>query len=759
MARIKGQLLQGAGTIDATNPALNDENMTGKQVIDNIHPDANRVEQLNPNVTTAAASVVGQAATGMANIAEQQNKINVDLQTLPTPTEQTKVVQPTTQVTSLAQPTAPTEQPKPSKEATTTTTLTPPEEGAGEVEKAEHDIELLSTFARDALTSTDDPTSKMKFNQALSNIGLFNQAQRELLQQQINSDPSFAGQPTGTALLSMLARQQGFDVSNLITDLSVESANRIRDLNRWGFERMTSINKVKEQDKFNIRNEMLLAGDFTGYAARFKEDTGVDIDVSSLKELSPATRQAVAEQQNMLTEALRSGDMVKAKEIFDVITALAPNTFQGADFDSMNFEEKSFLLSSEQTEIIDAQIRLDIAQGDTDAAVNGIETKFTLEERIAGGVELFNTKSLEEVNAALATMGQAPIEDITELIGREDELFTAFKINEIANESSKTVVDDISDFLTRELQQQFKGVMLDDTDMQLIRSMAMDLSTGGFFHTDSNGDLVVDPSELISPWESGSISENQFKHWPTMDADGTVSGSDEFYTTSNPQAAPDTAIGKYEADLDRKWDEYISNTTRGETVSMLAWFRATQAGTVPFDENNLREGDKKPVSPVDEVEIEALKANIAAMSITDFNNKMDNDPSFFTNVTNIATNFATASSLENLSMGKLSSDIINGPTNGIVKIDGNVVKFGKITSIDGGGPIRHMAIDVIRLDDSGNEIGTAQLIMSGPDKGKFILTSESNVVDVGVGGAGFDAGSIASIVSYDEYINSLQESE
>jgi len=158
---------------------------------------------------------------------------------------------------------------------------------------AQTDLQLLNDAARDALVSQDDPVSKAKFNQALSNIGLFNQAQRDLLQQQINNNPDLAGQPTGTALLSMMARQQGADVSNLITTLSLESANRIRDLNKWGFERLSAITTFKKNEAAGIRSELLQAGDFTGYANRFKEDMGFNIDVSALKEMSPATQQTL----------------------------------------------------------------------------------------------------------------------------------------------------------------------------------------------------------------------------------------------------------------------------------------------------------------------------------------------------------------------------------------------------------------------------------------------------------------------------------
>jgi len=636
----------------------------------------------------------------------------------------------TTAVKPITPAITPVEQKAVKPAVVTTPTEAPPKPAPTvaetETAQAQTDLQLLNDAARDALVSQNDPISKAKFNQALSNIGLANQAQRDLLQQQINSSPDLAGQPTGTALLSMMARQQGADVSNLITSMSLESANRIRDLNKWGFDRLSAITSFKKQEAAGIRSELLQAGDFTGYANRFKEDTGIDIDVSSLKELSPATQQAIATQQDLLDAALTSGNLEKAQQHFDTIVGLAPNAFKGATFEDMGFADQSYKLKSSRNEEFDRQIRLDVAQGDIDDAINGIETRFTLEERQAGGIELFQEKTLEEINAALTAAGLDTIEDKTELIGQEQELFTAFKIADIVTQTDRTVVDNANDFLTDELQKTFGDILLDDTDKQLIRSFANDMVTGGEFQVDADGNVMIDPNELVKPWEAGSATEHNFKNWPMMDAEGNVTDASEFFTESNPEPDPDSAMGIYYADLNKKFDAYNLNTAKDERISMMAWFRATKAGTQEVDPDLIPESEKKVEGLDSEVDTRAFKADLGAMTDTEFTNEFHQDSNFRTQVLDGALLFNNNESFEGLTKDTIRKDILEGPTRGYLKIGDSVLKVDKVddlTNKTGTGDGRqHQAVKMFTVDSkTGKKTGSEYiLILDGPQKGQLV---------------------------------------
>ena len=574
-------------------------------------------------------------------------------------------------------------------------------------------------LAREALEATDDPTSKARFNQALSRIGLFNQAQKDMLQQQINNDPSLAGQPTGTALLGMLARQQGGDVSNIITNLSLESANRIRELNTWGFERLSAVTKFREGQKADIRRDLLSAGDFDAYASRFKEDTGINIDVSDLKEMSPATQTAILTQQDLLHDALVAGNLQKAEEHFNTIVSLAPNSFKGASFKDMGFEDESFLLGSDQDESISLQIRNDVNQGEFDRAIEGIETRFDLEQRIDGGVELFTNKTVEEINEALSSVGLDPIADKSELIGREDELFTAFKVSDILKESSKTQIDHAVDFFVDNLMKTEGAVMLDDTDMRLIRSMADDMVTGGYFATDGDGNITIDPNELVRPWEEGSPTENEFKSWPIMDLEGKITEESEYYTESNPEALPDSEIGKYEADLDAKWADYKRNTPKDDQVSMNSWFFGTKGGTVDFNETNVPGGlDNGGGGGTTDLELEKFKAELGTLSKIEFDNRL-NDPDFYKNVQSALTDFSRDDALNNLTIDNIKSDFVDGPTKGFLKVGGVTMRVDEPSigdTISG-----HKTITFRETDDNGVIIPNSglSLLVSGEHKGKI----------------------------------------
>lgn len=727
MARINGTLRKTLKTaLDNQPNNINDLDSTSNPALEtNTLQSSTQVKPLGGG---GLGSQIIQGTTGQAPIVQPAIKAQPITQP---PLTQAPAVQPqarsTATTTTETVKVAPLKQ-EPSKKQAVPVEAVTPEADPIKNEKAlqaEKDVADLSTFARDSLLATDDPISKARFNQALSSIGLFNQAQSQLLQQQINNDPSLAGQPTGTALLSMLARQQGADVSSLITSLSIESANRVRDLNTWGFDRLTKITKDRETDKDNIRAELLNAGDFEGYAAQFKADTGIDIDVTNMRELSPATQNAILTQETLLNAALVSGDLEQAKQHFDTIIAMAPNAFKGATFESMGFEDQSYLLGSEQDESIARQVRLNLNQvpPDVENAVQGIELQFNLEERTQGGKDLFQDKTIDEINEALTAAGLDTITDKTELIGREDELFTAFKINDILKASSKTVVDDTFDFLVDNLQKQFEGVLLDDVDLQLIRGMADDLVTGGFFDVDADGNVTVDPNELVKPWEDGSATENEFKSWPVMDAEGNIISGSEFYTKSNPPPAPDSAMGKVEADLDKKWTNYKLNTPKDDWVSMTDWYRATKGGTTGFDETIIPKGNSNEFDVLRLAELETFKTGLTLMNETEINSKIKNNPSFRADLLDIALPFSSTQEFSALSLNTIKSDINNGETNGFIKVGNTLFRFSpditEAFKTEDGKDIQVTSLSV--FDSSGKQFFYPfSLILSGPMKGSII---------------------------------------
>lgn len=480
-------------------------------------------------------------------------------------------------------------------------------------------IDDLAAKAKEFLTSTEDPNAQRIFNQAISNIGAFNQAQRDLLQQQINQNPDLVGQPAGTALLSMLARQQGFDLANLTTKLSIEAANRIRELNRFGFNQSFAIEEFRIGQKADLRGELLDAGDIDAYANQLKKDTGIEIDTTALKELSPATVGAVNQQLALMDAALAAGNLDAARGHFDTILALSPNAFAGAEFDTLGFEDKSFLLKSAQDEQIEGQIRLDIAQQDLIGAQNGINSLFDEAVRIEQGNTLLAEKSLEEINSALEFAGKAPVTDKSELLGREDEVFSAFKMQEIDGASDKTAIDAGVDIIMKDLAKTNPGIMIDPDAESLVRTWVRNIELG------------LDPNDQLLPWDPKSPDSYEFFSWPVLDVDGnTVPGTEsEFYTESNPRPAPNTALGQEADRLDKAWVAYLRATPVNEQLTRLGWFDATKAGTQEPDPTLVKPGDEPPDTGEPDIpgtfggDIETAE-EIAALTPLEFEKLLDN---------------------------------------------------------------------------------------------------------------------------------------
>lgn len=451
-------------------------------------------------------------------------------------------------------------------------------------------IDNLRAFASESLTATEDPNSTRIFNRAMTRIGLFNQAQQDMLQMQINQDPSLSGQRAGDALMGMLSVQQGFQVSDLVAQLSVEAANRVRDLNQWGFEKAFKIWDYEETQKANIRQEMLAAGDIDGFAAQFTADTGIDIDVQDLKELSPETQAAIETQLKLMDKALRAGNIEAARAHFETVTGLAPNMYKGADFDSLGFADDSYIMQSEMKEEIEGTVRLNIAQGDWGTASEGIKRLFPDETiRIDNGRTAIDTKTIGEINDILSAVGKDPITDKDDLIGLEDEFFVDSEISRIKSDYEKNIIDVKTKDLITELGNQGYDTT-DPTLQQSVRSWVFDLEIGGYLE-EVDGEVRIREGASIPPWDENSLDAHLFTDWPVLGADGEIiDAGDDPYGPTNPKPDPDSERGKYYADLDQKWESYLRTTSTEDRVPRETWFSGTKAGTVPYDEANVEAG-------------------------------------------------------------------------------------------------------------------------------------------------------------------------
>ena len=313
------------------------------------------------------------------------------------------------------------------------------------------------------------------------------------------------------------------------------------------------------------------------------------------------------------------------------------------------------------------------------------------------------------------------------MIGREDELFSAFKIEELGSGIDKTAVDVGVDFLTNELNKLNPGLSLDPEANQLIRSFVLDLNTGGDLITDAEGNVSFDPNELIQPWDDESDSVHIFKSWPVMDAEGNIVEKGGFYTESDPRAAPDTELGKYADDLDKQWESYLLNTPKEGRLNRDQWFFATQGGTGEVDEAKVPEGIGKDTGSGLGADFDAdvFETDIATMGDIEFDNKFSQDKAFRdTLFKTSATNFTSSAVVGNLTQEKINNELLDGVSKGYFKIGDNVLRFdpdNKVNTINATGGGGGDATNIQLIDpDTGEVRGNFTLVLSGEHAGRII---------------------------------------
>lgn len=595
----------GSGPLDPSTPSKSPfispsspDKGVYSSLFPNQNPAANTIRQVSQPDPAALPQVKGMLGTNSPQVSTQTAS-TVPITRAPIPTPQSEFTPEQPKVTRASIPAPEVQEDKPTNDPPIVraanpepqTKYTPPEA------PKEDDLATLREYAKNALLAKEDPAAIKAFNNAIVNFGIQSQVQRDLLQQQINADPQLRGQGAGTALLSWMAIQNGAQYSDLAIQLGEKAADRVRDLNQWGFDKLSGILEYKDGKAANIRQELLNAGDYDGYARQFKNDTGIDVNIADLKELSPATQNAVGNLLSLMEKAIQSGNLDHARKLFDNITKLSPKAFDGATFDELGFADDSYLNRSQTNDQIGTQIRLDVNQGNLDEARAGI-LRLNPDKgvRETKGRQAIDSMSLEDINKVLKDAGSSEITDKSELIGREDDFFQDKEISRIKSESGKTVVDQTVSFLSEELKKQ--GYDITNPELvKALRSYSLNLQLNGGLTVNSKGEVEVDPNTLIPPWDDRSVDSHLFSDWPVLDSNGNeIDKGWEPYGESNPKPPPNSGRGSYYENLDAKWEEYLMKTPSENRLTRKQWFYATNAGTTPVDEKNIP-GGLKPTTP------------------------------------------------------------------------------------------------------------------------------------------------------------------
>ncbi len=276
-------------------------------------PQAQTVPQADKTTIAAPAAPIPQAQT-----VPQTDKTQVAAPIASTPQAQTAPAADKTQVAAPSTPPPPAQ----TDTSTAAASATPPAPPAATSSALDDNMATYEKIAMDFANGVvDDKVFKTTTNNAIMQMGLNNQSERDALQMKINQDPSLAGQGAGTALLSMMAAKQNFSADQMFGQLAQDAQQKILDLQKYGLEQGVAINAQRQRDAYTKIAALQDAGDFAGANDLLAQTTGQPR--GSLSDTgSTAARTRMASDISTL---LQTGDVNAAADKIATLTGTRPD--------------------------------------------------------------------------------------------------------------------------------------------------------------------------------------------------------------------------------------------------------------------------------------------------------------------------------------------------------------------------------------------------------------------------------------------------
>lgn len=429
-------------------------------------------------------------------------------------------------------------------------------------------FKTLIDTATAALTATDDPLAKVKFNQAIQNIGLQNQAATDALKMKIAADPSLRGQGAGNAMLNLTASQMNMNVDQLIGQMTSESIQRIIDLNKWGFDQLNQVTQERENYQQNLRNDLLNAGDIDGWANLMEQQTGVQVDRAALKEASPTTLKLMENLTLGITNSLKDGDEARARTLFDQLKAAAPNQFGSMTFEDFVSKRDLWTESNAAKQETLTAIRDRIADGDVASAISGLQSLYSEDESAANGRKLLTDgMTLDEANRLLTQAGYDKVASLDDMIGLEDELYISSELDKL--KKGLEGADTFNQMVLNESKElaQYLGVDALTPEMQqgLKEFLYQARVTGGIVMGD-DGNFHFAEGAQTPPWlDPKAPSAVLYQAWPLP---GQTTFSADF-------PAEGSALAERNKQLDTAYTAYVTaNPDPASHMTREQWYQA-----------------------------------------------------------------------------------------------------------------------------------------------------------------------------------------
>lgn len=459
----------------------------------------------------------------------------------------------------------------------------------------------------------DDPIAKIQYNQILNGVGPKNQAVLQGLGMKL-AQSNLDGQGAGNALLEMMARDNEYEMGQLMSNVASDSAKRLADMNQWGFSKANEIYTQMQTQKRRDLEDAIKNGQFDTASSLWSDIyPGVPFDMGAAKASSPMATANFNSRMKIVDQFVSQGNAEQAKQMMDKLAEDMPEMFgfpndpaaakaavAGIDFTTEAWQNN---LAAQDT--ASKAARVAALQGDAAGVSSAVDQIFSHMTPVAVegiATSAVKTRSLDEINKILAAAGMAPVASTDEaaLIDKQ-KLAKAVKSYDLMQASKRDVVDNLLDTFTKA----DPAIGIDPVARQAAKAWLAMHAYG--IATDPNTGAVTNftlDDKATPPWDPSSPQAYMFNDWPvaTFNPDGTVAS--RVYNGLTPYSDDykpgdlTTAKGKEDARLDKAYEQYVFSTPADQRLSMEQWYYATAGGNKPANPE-LLSGSLKPATVPD----------------------------------------------------------------------------------------------------------------------------------------------------------------
>lgn len=437
----------------------------------------------------------------------------------------------------------------------------------------------LSFISEVADPNTPDPVYERQLNQFISAIGPQNLQLTNALNFQIKQQ-GLEGQPAGTAMLFMMARNQGKQFSQIIAGLNTESAQRILDMNILGVDlglrvrqQINAERQVEFQNLGQLFSTFAELGDTAGMETVFSiMSGGLPLDTEAFArefEIDRITAEATLAQtlgvylptKNLIQQAFPQvefdesawlmadparqtafeSQMALAEQILDPEQRKAEILRIAREFPEMfgydNPEDAAAAVGlidfTNTTAVtnkkigIEDEMRLLAIQTEPNfdivlalgSQLFENDTSAQISIKFDGAVNILDPDKTQEILDALSlTTGITSLADIDTDEERRD--FLAMKrFFDIRKDAGGVTTDQLMDQMRKEIGENsdLTKWFSEEPFTQITRDWISQVIIGGNFTRDeTTGQITVDFEKIVPPWNDAARNQSLYLSWPMM---------------------------------------------------------------------------------------------------------------------------------------------------------------------------------------------------------------------------------------------------